>query len=99
MNKIKNAPGKEGNKKQQPKGNDLQRVYDRLLTHTESATMTAVALNIYRPSLCRRKKDLEIAGRLAVVKKAYCKITGRLVQYLTTDSKIFPISSQQLKMF
>jgi hypothetical protein len=79
---------------QQHKGNDLQRVYERLLTHTESATMTAVALNIYRPSLCRRKKDLEIAGRLAVVKKSYCKITGRLVQFLSTNPAMMPINSQ-----
>lgn len=84
--------------KQHPKYSELQRVYEYLQRHCATATMTAVALNIYRPNLCRRKSTLEKAGQLVVVKKGYCKITKHIAAYLTTNPELFPNHSQ-LKLF
>ncbi|MBP6023931.1 hypothetical protein [Ferruginibacter sp.] len=84
--------------KQHPKDNELQRVYEYLQKHCATATMTAIALNIYRPNLCRRKRALEKAGQLVEVKKAHCLITKHLATYLTTNPDLFPNHSQ-LKMF
>lgn len=78
----------------QPKDTELQAVYQYLLTNIATATMTATALNIYRPSLCRRKRTLEKAGLLMEVKTGYCKVTKCNAAFLTTNVLWFPISSQ-----
>lgn len=80
------------------KGNELQAVYEYLQTNIATATMAATALNIYRPSLCRRKRTLEKAGKLMEVKTGYCKITKCEAAYLSTNAAWFPLDSQ-LKLF
>lgn len=77
-----------------PKDNELQRVYEYLQGHCATATMTAKALNIYRPNLCRRKRALEKAGQLIEVKKGICQITKRKAVYLTTNPVLFSKHSQ-----
>ena len=81
-----------------PEDNELQQVYEYLKENCATATMAAVALNIYRPSLCRRKRTLEINGQLAEIKQAYCIITKRKAAYLSTNPEMFPINPQ-LKLF
>ncbi|UEG50872.1 hypothetical protein LK994_05210 [Ferruginibacter lapsinanis] len=76
------------------KDNELQQVYTYLQKNCATATMTATALNIYRPNLCRYKMKLQKAGQLAEVKKGYCKITKHLANFLTTNPDLFPITSQ-----
>jgi Mn-dependent DtxR family transcriptional regulator len=80
--------------KRQRKANELDAVYEYLQNNVATATMTATALNIYRPSLCRRKRTLEKAGLLVEVKNAYCKVTKCKAAYLTTNPQWFPIQSQ-----
>jgi len=80
------------------KDNDLQAVFDYLQSNVATATMTAIALNIYRPSLCRRKRELERAGLLMEVKKSLCKVTKCRAAYLSTNPDLFPMQSQ-FKMF
>ena len=81
------------------KDNELHAVFEYLKVNTATATQVAVALNIYRPNLSRRKRVLEIAGNLAVVKKGFCPITKRWgVQILTTNPALFP-KQLQLKLF
>lgn len=80
------------------KGNELKAVYDYLQNNIATATMAAIALNIYRPSLCRRKRTLEKAGLLVEVKAGYCKVTRCKAAYLTTNPAWFPINTQ-LKLF
>jgi hypothetical protein len=78
------------NKFESPKDNELYAVFEYLKVNTATATQVAVALNIYRPNLSRRKRVLEIAGNLAVVKKGFCPITKRWgVQILTTNPALF----------
>lgn len=81
-----------------PKINELMAVYQYLQYNIATATMTANALNIYRPSLCRRKRALEKVGLLVEVKKGYCKVTKCRAAYLTTNPAWFPLCSQ-LKLF
>lgn len=76
------------------KGNELQAVYEYLQNNIATATMAATALNIYRPSLCRRKRTLEKAGKLMEVKTGYCKITKCEAAYLTSNPAWFPIEIQ-----
>ena len=94
----KNNNGLNDVENQQPKDNELQAVFEYLKTHIATSTMAAVALNIYRPNLCRRKRTLEIAGQLMEVKTAYCKVTKCKAAYLTSNPAWFPIQSQ-LKLF
>jgi hypothetical protein len=78
----------------QSKANELDAVYKYLQNNVATATMTATALNIYRPSLCRRKRSLEKAGLLVEVKNAYCKVTKCKAAYLTTNPEWFPQQTQ-----
>jgi hypothetical protein len=64
---------------------ELKRVRKYLSTHTATSTMVAVALNIYRPNLCRHKGILKKEGVLIELYKATCKITGFEASYLTCD--------------
>jgi predicted transcriptional regulator len=75
-------------------GNELNRVFIYLQKHTATASMVAIALNIYRPNVCRHKRKLEKVGLLAESKKGICKITKHRAAYLTTDPDLFPIQSQ-----
>jgi len=76
------------------KDNELWRVYEYYRHRIATATMAAVDLNIYRPSLCRRKRELEKAGLLAEVKKGICPITRHRASYLTTNPDLFPVNAQ-----
>lgn len=64
---------------------EIQLVREYLSNKVATATMVAVALNIYRPNLCRYKAMLEEAGQLCVVRLGICKETGFRAQYLTTN--------------
>lgn len=79
---------------QPTKDNDLKAINDYLKIQPATATAVAVALNIYRPSLCRRKRTLEKLGYLSVIKKVKCPITKKLTWLLTTNPDLFPTPSQ-----
>lgn len=85
--------------KRQGKDNELLTVYNYLLEHTATATQVAVALDIYRPNLCRRKRTLEKQGKLAVIKKVTCPVTKHRAALLTTNPALFPPKPTQLNLF
>ena len=64
----------------------LVRAY--LSIHNATATMVSVALDIYRPNLCRHKKELQDAGVLWVTHKGTCKVTGFKADYLTCNPEL-----------
>lgn len=72
------------------KSNELHAVFEYLQTRTATATMTATALGIYRPNLCRWKRCLQKAGLLAEVKKGPCVITKCRAAYLSTNPELLP---------
>lgn len=76
----------------------LQTIFAYLESHTATASMVTAATGVVQKNICRYKRDLEKAGRLAEVRKAPCKITGRLAWYLTTNPKLFPASSPQINL-
>ena len=82
------------------KDTELKAVNDYLKIQPATATAVAVALNIYRPNVCRRKRTLEKCGYLSEIKIVRCPITNRLAWLLTTNSDLFPIPiPPQLTLF
>ncbi len=67
---------------------ELKKVKEYLTIHTVTSTMCAVALNIYRPSLCRHKRTLEDAGELVVTHNGVCEITGFHADYLSCNPAV-----------
>ena len=90
----KNNNGLNDVTNQHPKDIELKAVYEYLQNNVATATMTATALNIYRPNLCRHKKTLQKAGLLVELNKGICKITKCRAAYITCNTKLFPINSQ-----
>lgn len=52
-----------------------------------TATMVSVELGIYRPSMCRIKRELEKMGLLHETRIGICEVTGFRAAFLTTDPK------------
>jgi hypothetical protein len=67
---------------------ELKAVREYLSTRIATSTMTAVALGIYRPNLCRHKKTLADQGLLKEIYIQKCKVTGFKAMYLTCDPEI-----------
>lgn len=80
------------------KDKELKAVWEYLQVNVATQTQVAVALNIYRPNLCRRKRTLQKNGELAVVKKGICPITKHRAEFITTNKELFP-KSNQLEFF
>ena len=83
---------------EQNKDNELNAVKEFLSNCTATATEVAVALNIYRPNVCRWKRKLERQGHLTVIKQVKCPITKHRAALLTANPDHFPVHSQ-LKLF
>lgn len=79
------------------KNTELLSVYHYLQKQPATATQAAIALNIYRPSLCIYKRRLEKQGKLAQLKKVICPITKYPAHQLTCDPGL--INNAQLKIF
>jgi len=59
-----------------------------------SRYMIAEETGIPIQSVCRRIDHLIQLGKVAVLKKSKCAISGRWVEYLTSDPVKFPRNSQ-----
>lgn len=71
-----------------------QTIFEYLLKCVATASMVADATGIPQKNICRYKRDLERAGKLAEVKKGVCQLTGFKAWYITTDPAQFPPPSQ-----
>jgi transposase-like protein len=91
-------PSSKSLRSKHSKDNELKAVAEYLKQQCATATVVAIALNIYRPNICRWKRRLEKKGQLAVIKKVKCPITKHWAGLLTTNPEYFPIQSQ-LKLF
>jgi hypothetical protein len=69
-------------------------VYDYLLFNVVSATMVTHATGVVQKNVTRFKRKFEALGLLAEVKNSKCKITGRVVAYITTNPALFPKQTQ-----
>lgn len=65
---------------------------------TASRFMAAIETDIPIQNICRYVGMLNKSNSIAVVKKDKCRISGEIVEFLTTDPALFP-KSNQLKLF
>lgn len=84
--------------KSKPKGNtraaQAKRLRNYLKRHTVGRWMAAKALRIPLQTVCWIVGDLREADAVAVARKGRCAISGKWVEYLTTDPDKFPQSNQ-----
>ena len=72
------------------KATQLETIFFFLQEKVATNRMIAKATGIPTRSICRHKRDLELSGLLAEVRKDYCKVTNKLAWYITTDIDKFP---------
>lgn len=80
---------------------ELQIFNEYLSKRIASATMVSVATGIPQKNITRHKRFLEDKDLLMEITKKPCKITGRNVQYITTDPDRFQEAqlTNQLNLF
>lgn len=76
----------------------LQTIFHFLRNEVATASQVAAATGVPHKNICRYKRDLEKAGRLAEVKKGLCPITKFKAWFITCDESLFP-SRNQLTIF
>jgi len=67
---------------------EVKQVQNYLSHNIGTQTMAAVALDIYRPNLCRHVAKLRKQNLVAVVTKSKCRITGFVAEYLTCNQEL-----------
>ena len=72
----------------------LKAVQTYLLINVSTSAMTAGALGIRVPNVCRHKRSLQLSGLLVVVRKGYCKETGYRAEYLSTNPELIKQSKK-----
>jgi len=72
----------------------LQIVREYLRKKTASRYMTAIDTEIPIQNVCRYVEMLKSSNSIAVVRKDYCRISGEMVEFLSTDPDKFPQDSQ-----
>lgn len=75
----------------------LKTIFEFLQGEVATASMVTAATGVPQKCITRYKRDLEKSGCLWEVKRTYCKETGFLAWYLTTDPGKVP--NQQLTLF
>jgi len=76
------------------KGSKRTALRNYLRTHTVSRWMAAEALDMPLQTVCWIVGDLRKMDAVAVVEKSHCRISGEMVEYITTDPEKFPKSNQ-----
>lgn len=77
-----------------------QTIFQYLLEFNSTASMVADATGVPQKNICRYKRDLEKIGRVWELEKKYCKKTGFLAWYLTTNpEKAIKQNVSQLNLF
>ena len=78
MDKTLNTPSNSLHKSESKDSstlNQLQTIFQYLKVNIATASMVSDATKVPQKNICRYKRDLELAGRLWEVTKAYCKKT------------------------
>jgi hypothetical protein len=72
----------------------IEFLQDRYATAAE----VSIALNIWRPNLCRHKRQLEEAGLLIEVGKGICPVTGFKAALLSCNAELIKNQQRQLRL-
>jgi hypothetical protein len=73
-------------------------VIEFLQNRYATAAEVSTALNIWRPNMCRHKRQLEAAGQLIEVGKGICPITGFKAALLSCNENIIQQRQRQLRL-
>lgn len=93
-NNQKNNPNKRQGKGSN-KITEKKNIFLYLQEHIATASMVSSATGIPQKNITRYKRDLEKAGKLWEVEKAYCKQTIKYkAWYLTTNPNFAPVNNQ-----
>lgn len=65
----------------------LQRYYEYLQNNTATNSMVEKAIGIHQKNLTRHKSTLEESGKIVVVCRKTCKVTGFKADYLSTNEE------------
>ena len=76
------------------KPTQLETIFFFLQDNIATNTMISKATGIRQNNICRYKRDLELLGLLAEVRKDYCKVTNKLAWFITTNVDEFPKLNQ-----
>jgi len=80
--------------------NETQILFEYLQDHVASSSMACAATGILQKSATRYKRALEKSNLLWEVDKKRCNITGRKVNWITTNPELVPnIFDSQLSLF
>ena len=85
MENKNQMPFRKTNQGKITKKSESQKIYDYLYKQPANSKMLHLELGIPRENITRRKRKLEDRNRLWVIYHDYCKYTGRLTQFLTTN--------------
>ena len=97
MNDSLNVPGSSLRNLQSKDSHyisQIQIVKGYLAINTASRFMVAVDTGIPIQNVCRYVDMLKDRNAIATVRKGHCKISGELVEFLSTDPVKFPSDSQ-----
>jgi hypothetical protein len=76
----------------------LKRVNEYLKTNAASRFMVAVDTGVPIQNVCRHVDMLFDNNLIAVIRKDRCRISGKIVEFLSTNELLFP-KSNQLTLF
>src|SRR5688572_4894990 len=95
MENEKTLPGeaglvitKGGGHKDKDFRSETMQMCEFLKNSPATAAEVSIRLGIWRPNVCRHKRDLQKAGKLVELKKGICPITGFKAAFLTCDPDI-----------
>ena len=77
----------------------FRKVQRYLYRNTASRSMTAANTGVPLQNVCYYVDMLRKQNQVAILKKDECEITGKKVQFLTTNPALFPRNNKQLKLF
>ena len=79
--------------------NQLSRVFQAFFESPKTMKEADKACGVMRESICRYVRKLRLQGKIAIIKKRYCKVTGHEAGVYTTNPDLFPPKPLQLNLF
>lgn len=78
--------------------NQLEKTEKAFADRPATMLMIAHKTGIERANICRYVATLQKSGKIALLRKRSCQVTGAKAGYYTTDPNLFP-KEQQLNLF
>jgi len=72
----------------------LIKVRNAFYDEPKSRFMIAIETDIPIQNVCRLVERLRNEEQIMIARKGYCKISNMLVEFLTTNTELFPLDNQ-----